>query len=347
MTFRASVCTLLVLLAASTAHSFQPAPARCSHSCKCRATSASSLLANFRNEDDCANLSADGRRSFLTSAGLPFMAALASQALAPSAAIAGIDVSGLRVEGGGTAGGGSSLANQLKSYDGSATARVQQIRAAQTESTSSMPAKSSAQVTESNTEPIATAAMRYGDNLTRLAKVDFGQRLRYEGFMVGPGMSRLGVSFEYPSDWLQLDKVLGTMEYVDQRNGDKLYVLRAPLPPDTTLLTAPKQFFGDAIFDPKGSISKGGTAIDEYRVTKSSVLNDAPYTAARRRLLIKYATVTGNGLRVERRALVDAYEVGSEVFMLMTSSNAVKFDKQGLERETVEKIVDSFRVEKT
>lgn len=344
MIYRATVASFLL---ASNAQSFQSAPANGCRPSRYEAVSSSLLSAKPQTEDEAVSLSADGRRSFLASAGLPFVAALASQALAPSAAVAGIDVSGLRVEGGGAAGGGSSaLASQLKSYDGSATTRVQQIRAAQSESSSSAPVVSPAQVAAGSSEPIATAALRYGDNLTRLTKVDFGQRLRYEGFMVGPGTSRLGVSFEYPSDWLQLDKVLGTMEYVDQRNGDKLYVLRAPLPPDTTLLTAPKQYFGDAIFDPKGSISNGGTTIDEYRVTKSTVLNDAPYTAARRRLLVKYATVTGNGLRVERRALVDAYEVGNEAYMLITSSNAVKFDKQGLERETVEKIVDSFRVEK-
>jgi hypothetical protein len=61
---------------------------------------------------------------------------------------------------------------------------------------------------------------------------------------------------------------------------------------------------------------------------------------------MKYATVTGNGLRVERRALVDAYQVGRDIYMLMTSSNAVKFDKKGIERDTVEAICDSFRVDK-
>mmetsp|Transcript_27973 Transcript_27973/g.82263 ORF Transcript_27973/g.82263 Transcript_27973/m.82263 type:complete len:345 (-) Transcript_27973:228-1262(-) len=338
--------TAIIISLVSAAKSFHHAPTLGHPSRQCTVAPRSLLPIKLRSEGDDGEHSTDGRRSFLASAGLPFMAALASQVLAPSAAMAGIDVSGLRAEGGGVS-GGSSLASQLKSYDGSAATRVQQIRSTQAESSvSAVTARPSVQASASSTEPIATAALRYGDTFTRMTKLDFGQRLRYDDFMVGPGTSRLGVSFEYPSDWLQLDKVLGTMEFVDQRNGDKLYVLRAPLPPDTTLLTAPKQYFGEAIFDPKGSISKGGTTIDEYRVSKSTVINDAPYTAARRRFLMKYATVTGNGLRIERRALVDAYEVGNEVYMLMTSSNAVKFDKGGLERETVEKIVDSFQVEK-
>ena len=34
------------------------------------------------------------------------------------------------------------------------------------------------------------------------------------------------VEFKYPSDWLQLGRALGSLQFVDQRNGDKLYVLR-------------------------------------------------------------------------------------------------------------------------
>lgn len=68
--------------------------------------------------------------------------------------------------------------------------------------------------------------------------------------------------------------------------------------------------------------------------------------STRRRFKIKYATVTGNGLRVERRGLVDAYQVENDIYMLMTSSNAVKFEqKESRERETVENIVASFVLE--
>jgi hypothetical protein len=164
-------------------------------------------------------------------------------------------------------------------------------------------------------------------------------------------MHSLFSSFEFPSDWLQLDKVLGGIQYVDQRNGDKVYVLRTSLPAGTTLATVPKTFFGDSIFDQQGSIAKGGTVVEDYKVGASSVTSqvvNCPQGACsvpRRRLGMKYTTVTGNGLRVERRALLDCYEVDSDVYMLMTSSNAVKFEKKGKERETVEAIVDSFRIE--
>jgi hypothetical protein len=62
--------------------------------------------------------------------------------------------------------------------------------------------------------------------------------------------------------------------------------------------------------------------------------------------LLKFFTVTGNGLRVERRGLVDAYQVDNDVYMLVTSSNANKFEAKGKERETVESIVNSFRLER-
>ena len=135
---------------------------------------------------------------------------------------------------------------------------------------------------------------------------------------------------------------------MDQRNGDKLYVFRAPLPPETTLATMPKSLIGQYIFDSNGSLAKSGQTIEDYKVSSSQIVTECPNQecATRRRFKIKYATVTGNGLRVERRALVDAYQVENDIYMLMTSSNAVKFDKEdSLERETVEKIVNSFRID--
>jgi hypothetical protein len=260
----------------------------------------------------------------------------------PSIASAGIDVSSLRVEG--QAGSNAVLRDQLKAYDGSATTRVQEIKAAASVSTTKSPPVSVRPDTEA-TAPggasvAATFALRYGD-YTRLTKLGFGDRFRLDDYVVGPGNSKLSVSFEFPSDWLQLDRLLGGIQYVDQRNGDKLYLLRATLPEGTTLESVPKNFFGQVIFDTQGSISRGGTTIDEYKVGQSNMVADG-----RRRLVMKYATVTGNGLRVERRALVDAYQVGRDVYMLMTSSNAVKFDKKGIERETVDAICGSFRVDK-
>ena len=178
---------------------------------------------------------------------------------------------------------------------------------------------------------------------------------RYQDQLAAPEGSRsryLYVTFEFPSDWLQLDRMLGGIQYVDQRNGDKLYVLRTNLPPGETLATLPKQFFGDSIFDQRGSIVRGGSTVEDYRVSSSSMSSqivpcpEGACSISRRRLTIKYATVTGSGLRVERRALVDAYEVDSVAYMLVTSSNAVKFEAKGKERDTVEAIVDSFRIER-
>lgn len=179
-----------------------------------------------------------------------------------------------------------------------------------------------------------------------MTRLGVGERFQCDDLLLSPKGARLSVSFEFPSDWLQLDRALGGVQYVDQRNGDKLYILRAPLPAETSLATVPKQWFGDAIFDQQGAIVKGGVGIDEYKVSSSTVLSDGSYAAAHRRLSIKYATLTGNGYRVERRALVDSYEIDSVAYMLVTSSNAVKFDAKGKERDTVESIVDSFWLEK-
>jgi ribosomal protein S30 len=104
-------------------------------------------------------------------------------------------------------------------------------------------------------------------------------------------------------------------------------------------------FFAQAIFDPRGSFVKGGNDVDDYKVVSSKMTaKQSEKVTPRRRLRMKYSTVTGNGYVVERRALLDAYQVGTEVFMLMTSSNAVNFEKKGRERDTVEAIVDSFRI---
>ena len=122
-------------------------------------------------------------------------------------------------------------------------------------------------------------------------------------------------------------------------------MLQATLPPDSTLSSLSKAVLGDLIFDPQGSVSKTGQTIEDYKVVNGKTLVECPdgSCATRRRFKIKYATVTGNGLRVERRGLVDAYQVANEIYMLMTSSNAVKFEKEeSMERRTVENIVSSF-----
>lgn len=280
-----------------------------------------------------------GRRRALLSGGL----SIASVMIGPNGAFAGIDVSGIRVEG---------------STPGSGTI-AQQLRATSTPSAAAKPtpAPSTPLISPSkNLDPtIATSAPTFSEpRLSKSMGPNATPLTRYDGQLVGPPDSKvkvLDISFQFPFDWLQLDRVLGGIQFVDQRNGDKLYMLRAQLPEDSTLATVSKQWFGTSIFDPKGSISSG-INIDEYKVITSSVgsqIVSCPTGACstdRRRLKINYATVTGNGLRVERRALVDAFEVDNWCYMLVTGSNAVNFEKKGRERDTVEAIVDSFRFER-
>ena len=138
---------------------------------------------------------------------------------------------------------------------------------------------------------------------------------------------------------------------MDQRNGDKLYVLRAALPEGNDLKSTNKQWFADAILSPQGDIARSGVVITEGgRVSRSQMIvdcsaEDAPTPCVnRRRMILKYDTVTGSGVQtVERRS--KAYEISGDVYMMVTSSNAVKFDKKdSKERETVDKIAASFKV---
>lgn len=312
------------------------------------------------------------RRSFLffvipSTAGL--VTSLSITPSHPRPAWAAVDVSGFRTDGGGTGtSSGTSLQEQLRAYDGSASTRVSQLKEMSQSSgntsptsTSSAPANNKLGTAAANEEndggPIATWAYRATPGFNpRISRANaLGTISRLEDQVVAPKAAKvksLSISFEFPSDWLQLDKVQGGLSYVDQRNGDRLYLLRTKLPPGETLASVPKAFMGASIFDPNGTIVKSvGTEIDDYKVISSTVLDECSDSnnlcATHRRFKIKYATVTGNGLRVERRGLVDAYEVSPEgdVLMLLTSSNAVQFEKKdSLQRETVESIVNSFRI---
>jgi hypothetical protein len=280
---------------------------------------------------------------------------------------AGIDVSGLRVEGGGggTAAAGTpnaALQQQLRAYDGSGTARIQQLQELKS-STSSSPSSGNNQqpLQEGTVDDLpfaATYAYRYNPGLQpQLKKVGLaGERCLYQDALAlvtkssSQPSGRKGyvkVVFEFPSDWLQLDRALGGIQYVDQRNGDKLIVLKAPIPDGESLVTVPKQWFANTVFDPKGAIvASAGIEVDDYKASKSTLLNDGSMsTSPHRRVLLKYETITPNGLRTERRGIVDAYEINNVAYMMFTGSNAVKFDKGGPERDTVERIVDSFVAE--
>ena len=122
-------------------------------------------------------------------------------------------------------------------------------------------------------------------------------------------------------------------------------MLQAPLPEGSDLATVPKAWFGQAIFDPEGAIVRGGSTIDEFKVASSTV-GGAPEGAAgpsRRRLLLKYSVVTpANQRLVDRRAVVDAYEVEGVAYMLVASATGSKWE--GSEKERCERTADSFRI---
>lgn len=201
----------------------------------------------------------------------------------------------------------------------------------------------------------ATYAYRAG-GLPSLRPLGLAKLLsRYEGYVEAPKSypkSQIPLVFDFPSDWLQIDKLGGGIQYVDQRNGDKLYVLRATLPEGEDLKSAKKQWFADAILSPEGDVVRSGVVAEGGRVSRSQMIvdcsaEDAPSPCeARRRMILKYDTVTGSGVQtVERRGLVEAIQVGGDVYMMLTTSNAVKFEQKGSrERETVDGIVGSFKV---
>ena len=292
------------------------------------------------NEIDHSNNEVKSRRKFVAKSMSTIAFSIGSSGvLFPSIAKAGIDVSGLPVDG---RNGAGSISQQLRD--------VQQTTAIKTPATPQTTSAPRLVIDPS----IAVSARRLNSSPPILKKSALGTIARLDETVIGPPDSSIKyalASFEFPSDWLQIDRLLGGIQFVDQRNGDKLYLLQSKLPSGTNLETVPKQFFSDSIFDPKGSIASGIT-IDEYKVSSSTTTSqivNCPQSGAcsvpRRRLKMKYSTVTGNGLRVERRALVDAYELEGWVYMLMVTQNAVKFEAKGKERETVENIVDSFRFE--
>ena len=150
----------------------------------------------------------------------------------------------------------------------------------------------------------------------------------------------VGVQFTFPSQLSRLPP-LGSITYVDGNSGLKLYILTAPLPA-SSLAETPKAWFGDAIFSPDGAIAKSGTAIDEYKVSSAKMIESPEgAVASRRRLALKYTVITpANQRTVDRRALVDVYEVNGQAFMLLASATASKWE--GGEKERVERLADSF-----
>jgi non-homologous end joining protein Ku len=62
--------------------------------------------------------------------------------------------------------------------------------------------------------------------------------------------------------------------------------------------------------------------------------------------VVKYNAVTGSSVKtVERKELIESYQVGNDVYIMLTTSNVVKFkQKESKERETMDNIVSSFRI---
>jgi len=223
----------------------------------CTRVTNESKLQGKHNPDEETN----GRRTFLTKT-VGTLATIGATTLSPLTASAGIDLSGLSPTTT-TPPKTGTIADQLRAYDTSPTQRAPP------------PERPSTPTIPPPTVPagVATSVTRTSTAPPFLRRAQLGTMSRLEDTLQAPSGSKLrtlSVSFEFPSDWLQLDRVLGGVEFVDQRNGDKLYVLRAELPEGKTLETVEKGWFGEAIFDPRGTIAKG-LEIDGYRMVDSRV----------------------------------------------------------------------------
>ncbi|GMI03688.1 hypothetical protein TrVE_jg3576 [Triparma verrucosa] len=263
-----------------------------------------------------------------------------------------IDVSGLRLEGGGATPTNSDIAEQLRSggyglSDGSASTRVNAIKEGIRSSNAPPPQTTAPAPFAPPKEDLSVAqfAQKASSSPPNTQPNILKTQSALTDFLLAPSGPPVQVSLSYPTDWLQLDRATGGLQYVDQRNGDKLYVLRANLPPDTTLATVDKKWFTDVLFDPRGGIAKSGQNVESPKVLSAEMSSSVALQTPRKRVVLKYSTVTSNGLEVERRGLLDCYEIQGMAYMLLVGQNAVLYKKEGAERATAENIVNSFRVE--
>ena len=117
-------------------------------------------------------------------------------------------------------------------------------------------------------------------------------------------------------------------------------MLHATLPNNgQDLQSVNKQWFADVILSPNGDIVRSGVVAEGGRISRSQMivdcgttitsspakvedgapalslsLSDATTCMTRRRLTLKYDTVTGSGVQsVERQGLVEAYQVGDDI----------------------------------
>lgn len=329
----------------TTVHCFQPVPLRTSGARHMQHTHFSHKHNNDPIDDEHTS-NDNGRRRFFAKAAAT--AAAASPFLISSPALAGIDVSNLRTEGG--APSNSVVAAQLQglssSDNGTAASRLREIK----QSTTSTAEKSKAAAVTAGSRPVLSKEeLGSAATYARVSEVASIKTIgltklnsRYTGSVDG-----LPIQFDFPTDWLQLDRANNGIQYVDQRNGNKLYVLKAPLPPNTNLATVPKSFFDDSVFDANGDVVRFGTVVGAHRTAKSQMTqDDAKAAYLHRRLQLNYETLAGNGVQtIERRGLIDAYEIDGYAYMMLAGCNAVKFEKKDSpERATIDMIVDSFRL---
>ncbi|KAL7540767.1 hypothetical protein ACHAXR_011667 [Thalassiosira sp. AJA248-18] len=339
---------ILLSVASSTSNTDAFAPPNSSRVTP--STSTTTLNVNNNPIDDEERASYDNNRrhffsKFATAAATSFLV------LPSSPAYAGIDVSGIRVEGG--APSNSVVANQLKGIsstdNGTAASRLRELK--QSETSAAVPAVTPGQRPVLSKEELGSAAtyarVSGGKSVQTIGLTKLNSR--YSGSVEGPSGSNnlLPIQFDFPTDWLQLDRANNGIQYVDQRNGNKLYVLKAPLPPNTNLATVPKSFFDDSVFDANSDVIRFGTVVGAHKTTRSSMTqDDAKAAYLHRRLQLNYETLAGNGVQtIERRGLIDAYEIDGYAYMMLASGNAVKFEKKDSpERATIDMIVDSFRL---
>jgi hypothetical protein len=168
---------------------------------------------------------------------------------------------GLPSQGGGGGGGAmsspdSDLVNELRQLqynDDSTARRVQDIRASATLPPTTSGKTSRTDDDDASSVPpvgVATWALRATEPV--LGKLNFGAISRYQGRIVGPPSSSstqrlssssssssstsIAVNFDFSSDWLQLDRANGGVQFVDQRNRDQLCLLRVTLPAGMTIV---------------------------------------------------------------------------------------------------------------
>ncbi len=72
---------------------------------------------------------------------------------------------------------------------------------------------------------------------------------------MNPG-GQVAIAFDFPSNWLQLDKLGWGIQYVDQRNSNKLYALHRTLPDGDDLKSVAGHWFVDAILSPIGEVAQ-------------------------------------------------------------------------------------------